>query len=91
MTLDPDLGDAWGNYFAFELQHGTEEQQKEVVRRCVAADPHHGDEWTAVSKDHTALGANSSTHTADRILRKVAGNMSLGKYVAEALSTTIAK
>ena len=31
MTLDPDLGDAWANYYAFELQHGTEEQQKEVT------------------------------------------------------------
>ena len=32
VTLDPDLGDAWGNYYAFELQHGTEEQQKEARR-----------------------------------------------------------
>ena len=32
VTLDPDLGDAWANYYAFELQHGTEEQQKEVLQ-----------------------------------------------------------
>ena len=30
VTLDPDLGDAWGNYYAFEVQHGTPEQQEEV-------------------------------------------------------------
>ena len=37
VTLDPDLGDAWGNYYAFELQHGTEEQQKEVSRTLTVA------------------------------------------------------
>ena len=28
---------------------------------------------------------------SERLLRRVAGNMSLGKYAAEALTTTIAK
>lgn len=28
VTLDPDLGDAWANYYAFELQHGVPEQQQ---------------------------------------------------------------
>ena len=80
VTIDPDLGDAWANYYAFELQHGAPEQQAEarpflfeavhigggvweltcrfylricsqVLRRAVAADPHHGEEWTAVSKN----------------------------------------
>ena len=87
-TLDPDLGDAWGNYYAFELQHGTEEQQMEVLRRCVAADPHHGDEWTAASKDHANLAHAEPT---ERILQKVAVNMSLGKYVAEITSTAVTK
>ena len=27
VTLDPDLGDAWGNYYAFELQHGVPAQR----------------------------------------------------------------
>ena len=105
VTLDPDLGDAWGNYYAFELQHGapaqhecvgmlgavaeppldlpigTPEQQEEVLRRCVAADPHHGDEWTRVSKDiEHCLGWST-----EQILRRVAANMALGKYQPEVL------
>ena len=81
MTLDPDLGDAWANYYAFELQHGTEEQQKEVLRRCVAADPHHGDEWTRVAKDdQSSLG-----WSAEQLLQKVAENMALGRWTGEAL------
>jgi len=81
VTLDPDLGDAWGNYYAFELQHGTHEQQAEVLRRCAAADPHHGEEWLRVSKDaDECLG-----WSLDQILKKVAANMALGKYQPEAL------
>ena len=84
MTLDPDLGDAWANYYAFELQHGTEEQQKEVLRRCVAADPHHGDEWTKVSKDVRCL-----RYSTEQIVRRVASNMALGKYEPEALEKSV--
>ena len=88
VTLDPDLGDAWANYYAFELQHGTEEQQKEVLRRCIAADPHHGDGWTAVSKDWATLGNMEKTST-EKVGIRVAANMGLGKYVAEVLSSTL--
>ena len=61
-----------------------------MLRRCLAADPHHGDEWTAVSKDWATLG-NIAAASTEKILKRVAANMSLGKYVAEALSTTISK
>ena len=88
VTLDPDLGDAWANYYAFELQHGTEEQQKEVLRRCIAADPHHGDGWTAVSKDWATLGNMEKTST-EKVGIRVAINMGLGKYVAEVLSSSL--
>jgi pre-mRNA-processing factor 6 len=80
VTLDPALGDAWANYYAFELQHGTEEQQAEVLRRCLAADPHHGDEWTTVSKDVRCL-----RWSTEQIVRRVAASMALGKYAPEAL------
>ena len=30
VKLDPDLGDAWINFYKFELLHGTPEQQEEV-------------------------------------------------------------
>jgi len=81
VTLEPDLGDAWGNYYAFELQHGVPEQQQEVLRRCLAADPHHGDEWTAMSKDTTKNLAGKT----EAILKAVAAKMGIGKYTPEAL------
>jgi len=83
-TIDPDLGDAWANYYAFELQHGTTEQQEEVLRRCIAADPHHGEEWCRVAKDDV----NCLGWSCERILKQVAANMELGKYTREVLDKT---
>ena len=80
VTIDPNLGDAWGNYVAFELAQGSPEQQAEVIKRCVNADPHHGDEWTRVSKDVRCL-----KWSTEQIVRKVAQNMALGKWEPEAL------
>lgn len=51
VTVDPDLGDAWAYLYKFEMKHGNEEQQQDLVKRCVAADPRHGEAWTKVSKD----------------------------------------
>ena len=51
VKLEPDLGDAWINFYKFELIHGTPEQQEEVKRRCVSAEPHHGPLWCKYSKD----------------------------------------
>jgi pre-mRNA-processing factor 6 len=50
VKLEPDLGDAWACYYKFELSHGTDEQQNDVMQRCVQAEPKHGEEWTRVSK-----------------------------------------
>lgn len=46
----PDLGDFWALLYVFELQNGTPEQQQQVIRDCVKADPHHGDVWPAIRK-----------------------------------------
>ena len=46
-----DVGDFWASYYKFECQFGGPEQQAEVVRRCVAAEPHHGEHWQRVAKD----------------------------------------
>uniref|UniRef100_A0A8C8YHA3 Pre-mRNA-processing factor 6 n=1 Tax=Prolemur simus TaxID=1328070 RepID=A0A8C8YHA3_PROSS len=51
VKIDSDLGDAWAFFYKFELQHGTEEQQGEVRKRCENAEPRHGELWCAVSKD----------------------------------------
>ena len=33
VKLDPDFGDAWINFYKFELVHGTPEQAEEVKKR----------------------------------------------------------
>lgn len=33
ITLDPNMGDAWAAYYAFELQQGTEVEQADVLDR----------------------------------------------------------
>ncbi|PRP84246.1 hypothetical protein PROFUN_08266 [Planoprotostelium fungivorum] len=70
VTLNPDLGDAWAYFYKFEIQHGTEEHQQELLKRCVAADPRHGENWVRVSKDI----ANSDLKT-EGILTRVANNL----------------
>jgi pre-mRNA-processing factor 6 len=51
VKLDVDKGDSWAWFYKFEIQHGTPEQQKDVVDRCIAADPHHGEKWPEIAKD----------------------------------------
>ena len=51
VILDRDLGDAWVRYYAFEMEHGTKEQQEKVLERCAQAEPKHGELWTSVLKD----------------------------------------
>uniref|UniRef100_A0A0A9VZK8 Pre-mRNA-processing factor 6 n=1 Tax=Lygus hesperus TaxID=30085 RepID=A0A0A9VZK8_LYGHE len=50
VKIEPDLGDSWAYFYKFELLNGTEEQQEDVKKRCISAEPHHGEMWCAVSK-----------------------------------------
>merc|ERR1719158_55147 len=50
VTLNPRLGDAWGAFLAFELEHGTTHEQREVIRKCVDAEPNQGLDWNRVVK-----------------------------------------
>lgn len=50
VTLNPRLGDAWGAYLAFELENGTSHEQREVIRKCVDAEPNQGLEWNKTVK-----------------------------------------
>lgn len=50
VTLSPDTGDLWAGYYWFECAHGDESTQKEVLERCAASEPHHGERWQRVSK-----------------------------------------
>ena len=51
VKIEPDIGDAWAYFYRFELMFGTPEQQEDVVKRCVEAEPKHGELWCAKSKD----------------------------------------
>ncbi|KAJ1410619.1 Tetratricopeptide-like helical domain superfamily [Sesbania bispinosa] len=72
VTLASDIGDFWALLYKFELQHGTEENQKDVLKRCVAAEPKHGEKWQAVSK-----AVENSHQPTESILKKVV--VALGK------------
>ncbi|KAJ0394493.1 hypothetical protein P43SY_009538 [Pythium insidiosum] len=53
VQLDADLGDGWAYYYLFELQHGDakgSEAAEQIRKRCVDADPHHGERWTQLTK-----------------------------------------
>eukprot|EP00300_Choanocystis_sp_HF-7_P005392 c14057_g1_i1.p1 GENE.c14057_g1_i1~~c14057_g1_i1.p1 ORF type:complete len:460 (+),score=109.76 c14057_g1_i1:196-1575(+) len=69
VSLQPDLGDAWATFYKFEVQESGDQDSKaqEVLARCKAADPHHGDAWCAVSKK-----TENAKLSTEQILMKVA-------------------
>ena len=66
VTLAPDIGDFWAQLYKFELQHSGEDVQQDVIQRCAAAEPRHGERWTKVSK--AVENAHLST---EAILKKI--------------------
>lgn len=53
VNLDPDNGDAFANFLAFEQIHGKDEDRKAVIKKCVVSEPRYGDMWQAIAKDPT--------------------------------------
>lgn len=51
IILDSDLGDTWGWYYKFLMQHGTDEKRADVIAKCILSEPRHGETWQSVSKD----------------------------------------
>ncbi|CAI5450958.1 unnamed protein product [Caenorhabditis angaria] len=51
VNLDPDNGDAFANYLAFEQIHGKEEDRQKVINKCVLSEPKHGYLWAPIAKD----------------------------------------
>lgn len=68
ILLDADLGDTWGWYLKFLMQHGTDEKREDVILKCVLSEPKHGEIWQAVAKDP----ANAYKST-EEILKIVVG------------------
>lgn len=59
-AVDTDNGDSWSKLYAFELDAGTEETQKSVKNRCVAAEPKHGELWCQVAKATSNRGKSTA-------------------------------
>lgn len=38
----------------------TQERQNEVINKCIAAEPHHGELWPAISKDVKNIGKSTT-------------------------------
>ena len=82
ILMEPDLGDAWAYYYAFECACGEEGVQGEmapsptetpagrILKRAIAAEPRHGEAWTAISKRVENHGLPLSD-----ILRRVASTL----------------
>jgi pre-mRNA-processing factor 6 len=70
VTIEPDVGDFWAQLYKFECQHGTPEAAAEVLQKCIAADPHHGERWQRIAK----LPANVHLST-EMVLKKVAADL----------------
>ncbi|XP_010522629.1 PREDICTED: protein STABILIZED1 [Tarenaya hassleriana] len=66
VTLAPDVGDFWALYYKFELQHGSDENQKEVLANCAVAEPKYGEKWQPIAK-----AVENAHQTVEVILKKV--------------------
>ncbi|KAI9808720.1 MAG: hypothetical protein M1825_003872 [Sarcosagium campestre] len=67
ILLDADLGDTWAWYYSFLLQHGTEEKRADVMSKCVASEPKHGEVWQSIAKDPV-----NASKSVEEILQLVA-------------------
>ena len=70
IKVDPDMGDAWGYFYKFELEYGSEVQRRAVRDKCVSAEPRHGERWCSVSKD-----INNWKKKIDEILELLASEL----------------
>ena len=56
LAVDPDMGDTWAFYYKFLLQHGKKAKIAEVVGKCEANRPKHGEVWAAIVKNPRNVG-----------------------------------
>jgi pre-mRNA-processing factor 6 len=56
MSAGPDSGDAWGWWLKFE-HHGTAAQEEDIIVRCQAAEPRHGETSQPIAKDDKNEGS----------------------------------
>ncbi|XP_019193980.1 PREDICTED: protein STABILIZED1 [Ipomoea nil] len=78
VTLAPDIGDFWALFYRFEEQFGSEDGRNDVLRKCVAAEPKHGEKWQAIAKS-----VENSHKPTDEILRQVVAALKKEENAAE--------
>eukprot|EP01002_Notosolenus_urceolatus_P006552 NODE_274_length_2339_cov_26.015721_g215_i0.p1 GENE.NODE_274_length_2339_cov_26.015721_g215_i0~~NODE_274_length_2339_cov_26.015721_g215_i0.p1 ORF type:complete len:732 (+),score=287.92 NODE_274_length_2339_cov_26.015721_g215_i0:198-2198(+) len=89
VALNPDFGDAWATFLAFEKEHGTQEAVEEIVARCVKSEPRHGEMWVSVSKAVENVTMGGSRLSTSEILHKVAGRITCLSSAADAKASTM--
>lgn len=73
VILDPDNGDNWAAFYTFERELGGDTDRKQVVQRCAALPPRHGELWSAITKDLSNRGkpiAELLSITSNAILQR---------------------
>jgi len=70
---NPDYGDGWCFYYAFEKQHGNPEQVASVINRCELADPRHGERWQKYVKEGHSK-AHSVRETLETLSKELPGS-----------------
>ncbi|KAI0393276.1 PRP1 splicing factor [Xylariaceae sp. FL0594] len=70
LVRDSDLGDSWAWYYKFLCEHGTEEKRAEVVKKCVAVEPRHGEVWQRIAKH-----PKNARKSVEEILKLVAAEV----------------
>jgi len=50
VALNPKFGDSWGLALIFEICHGGMVEQRDIILKCVRADPTHGVRWAPIAK-----------------------------------------
>lgn len=78
VVLDSDYGDSWAWYMRFLEQHGERGKREDVVAKCVAVEPRHGEVWQSVRK-HPAWAGKGTEEVLKEVMDKVVGWGEKGK------------
>ncbi|CAA9988126.1 pre-mRNA-processing factor 6, putative [Plasmodium knowlesi strain H] len=50
ISLNPNFGDGWATFLAFEIDQQNEVNQKDIINKCIKAEPNRGYMWNKITK-----------------------------------------
>ncbi|GAB66379.1 U5 snRNP-associated 102 kDa protein [Plasmodium cynomolgi strain B] len=50
ISLNPHFGDGWATFLAFEIDQQNEVNQKDIINKCIKAEPNRGYMWNKITK-----------------------------------------